>query len=162
MSTHCIQQHHGAGSDASSDGSSTQPTASHHSTDRTDSSAGGLWQRGNSEPSKDGTWDFDTAEPARTSNQPTAESTSSEAETQQSSEKQMLYIQMEFCPRTLKQVLLAGPIEEADAWQVCCAGLCCAVLCWAGLRCAGLCCAALCCAVLCCALLCCAVLCLHE
>ena len=30
----------------------------------------------------------------------------------------MLYIQMEFCPRTLKKILVAGPIEEADAWQV--------------------------------------------
>ena len=27
-------------------------------------------------------------------------------------------LQMEFCPRTLKKILVAGPIEEADAWQV--------------------------------------------
>ncbi|KAI8469455.1 MAG: hypothetical protein J3K34DRAFT_459347 [Monoraphidium minutum] len=31
---------------------------------------------------------------------------------------QMLYIQMEFCPRTLSKVLEEGPMEEADAWQV--------------------------------------------
>ena len=31
---------------------------------------------------------------------------------------QMLYIQMEFCPRTLRQVLDAGPLEDEDAWQV--------------------------------------------
>ena len=31
---------------------------------------------------------------------------------------QMLYIQMEFCPRTLKQVLAQGVIDPADAWQV--------------------------------------------
>lgn len=30
----------------------------------------------------------------------------------------MLYIQMEFCPRTLKHVLDLGCIEDADAWQV--------------------------------------------
>lgn len=30
----------------------------------------------------------------------------------------MLYIQMEFCPRTLKKTLVAGPIEEGAAWQV--------------------------------------------
>lgn len=29
-----------------------------------------------------------------------------------------MYLQMEFCPRTLKKILVAGPIEEADAWQV--------------------------------------------
>ena len=36
--------------------------------------------------------------------------------------KQVLYIQMEFCPRTLRDVLDAGPLQEADAWQVrsCC------------------------------------------
>lgn len=27
-------------------------------------------------------------------------------------------LQMEFCPRTLKKILVAGPIEECDAWQV--------------------------------------------
>ena len=26
---------------------------------------------------------------------------------------------MEFCPRTLHQVLEAGPLMEEDAWQVC-------------------------------------------
>lgn len=30
----------------------------------------------------------------------------------------MLYIQMEFCPRTLKHVLAQGAIEDEDAWQV--------------------------------------------
>ncbi len=30
--------------------------------------------------------------------------------------RQVLYIQMEFCPRTLAAVLEAGPLEEADAW----------------------------------------------
>ena len=35
----------------------------------------------------------------------------------------MLYIQMEFCPRTLKEALDAGPISEDQAWQVCC--VCC-------------------------------------
>ena len=32
--------------------------------------------------------------------------------------QQVLYIQMEFCPRTLRQVLDDGPMPEADAWQV--------------------------------------------
>ena len=32
--------------------------------------------------------------------------------------RQVLYIQMEFCPRTLRDVLDAGPLQEADAWQV--------------------------------------------
>ncbi len=31
---------------------------------------------------------------------------------------QMLYIQMEFCPRTLRQALDEGPMPEPDAWQV--------------------------------------------
>lgn len=31
---------------------------------------------------------------------------------------QILYIQMEFCPRTLAQVLEAGGLDEADAWMV--------------------------------------------
>jgi hypothetical protein len=31
---------------------------------------------------------------------------------------QMLYIQMEFCPRTLRQVLDEGSLEDEDAWQV--------------------------------------------
>lgn len=31
---------------------------------------------------------------------------------------QVLYIQMEFCPRTLSSVLEAGGLEEADAWGV--------------------------------------------
>ena len=39
-----------------------------------------------------------------------------------SQHRQVLYIQMEFCPRTLRDVLDAGPLQEADAWQVrgCC------------------------------------------
>ena len=39
-----------------------------------------------------------------------------------SQHRQVLYIQMEFCPRTLRDVLDAGPLQEADAWQV---GSCC-------------------------------------
>lgn len=31
---------------------------------------------------------------------------------------QMLYIQMEFCPRTLRQVLDEGPLDAEDCWQV--------------------------------------------
>ncbi|GIL65935.1 hypothetical protein Vafri_19563, partial [Volvox africanus] len=31
---------------------------------------------------------------------------------------QMLYIQMEFCPRTLAEVLQEGPLQEEDAWRV--------------------------------------------
>jgi len=31
---------------------------------------------------------------------------------------QMLYIQMEFCPRTLRQALDEGPMHDPDAWQV--------------------------------------------
>ena len=39
-----------------------------------------------------------------------------------SQHRQVLYIQMEFCPQTLRDVLDAGPLQEADAWQVrtCC------------------------------------------
>ena len=29
-----------------------------------------------------------------------------------------LFIQMEFCPRTLQQALQQGPLSEDDAWQV--------------------------------------------
>ena len=31
----------------------------------------------------------------------------------------MLYIQMEFCPRTLREVLDRGPLSPEDCWQVC-------------------------------------------
>ncbi len=31
---------------------------------------------------------------------------------------QMLYIQMEFCPRTLREVLDRGPLSPEDCWQV--------------------------------------------
>lgn len=31
--------------------------------------------------------------------------------------QQMLYIQMEFCPRTLRQVLDEGPLDAEDCWQ---------------------------------------------
>ena len=31
----------------------------------------------------------------------------------------MLYIQMEFCPRTLREVLDKGPLSSDDCWQVC-------------------------------------------
>lgn len=48
----------------------------------------------------------------------TGASSPSDAVAQQGSGKQMLYIQMEFCPRTLKQVLLTGPVDELEAWQV--------------------------------------------
>ena len=34
------------------------------------------------------------------------------------SSSQILYIQMEFCPRTLADVLEAGALEPADAWNV--------------------------------------------
>ena len=30
----------------------------------------------------------------------------------------MLYIQMEFCPRTLREVLDRGPLNADDSWQV--------------------------------------------
>lgn len=87
--------------------------------DRTASSNGGLWQRGNAESSQEeGTWDFDTGTSKSPSQSAAAGPPAPALHT--SSQKQMLYIQMEFCPRTLKQVLLAGPIEEADAWQVGC------------------------------------------
>ena len=36
----------------------------------------------------------------------------------QAGPQQVLYIQMEFCPRTLRSVLDSGPVEEAEAWQV--------------------------------------------
>jgi hypothetical protein len=32
--------------------------------------------------------------------------------------QQMLYIQMEFCPRTLRQVLDEGPLDSEVCWQV--------------------------------------------
>eukprot|EP00955_Chlamydomonas_euryale_P113662 366229-Chlamydomonas_euryale.AAC.15 len=32
--------------------------------------------------------------------------------------KQLLYIQMEFCSRTLQQALQAGPVTEEEAWQI--------------------------------------------
>ena len=74
---------------------------------------GGFWQRGSKaqQQSSTGTWDFETG-PERD----TGPATSSSSE--KGGDKQMLYIQMEFCPRTLKKILLAGPVEEADAWQV--------------------------------------------
>ena len=37
---------------------------------------------------------------------------------QQQQQQQMLYIQMEFCPRTLRQVLDEGPLDAEDCWQV--------------------------------------------
>ena len=133
-----------ASNDASDASSYSDGQAQHVHTDRTqlsnedlwregnaDGSAsnnGGLWQRGNAEPSQEGTWDFDTG-PSKSPSQSAAAGHPTAA-LHTSSEKQMLYIQMEFCPRTLKQALLAGPIEEADAWQVgcsCCAS-CCAML----------------------------------
>ncbi len=114
-------------------------SSSHHPSDETSSSHGGFWQREPQQgpqwdfqreprkeqpyhaqrelemqqPSATGTWDFDT-EPGQTTGHPT-DSSSSQG---QQHAKQMLYIQMEFCPRTLKKILVAGPIEEADAWQV--------------------------------------------
>ncbi len=30
----------------------------------------------------------------------------------------MLFIQMEFCPRTLREVLDRGPLNPEDSWQV--------------------------------------------
>ncbi|DBA86090.1 TPA: hypothetical protein ACH3X1_005610 [Trebouxia sp. C0004] len=124
-----------ASSDSSQDNHPRSP--SHHPSDET--SASHFWQREpqqgpqwdlNKESRKEqphhaqrelerqqqsatGTWDFDT-EPGHTTGHPTNTSSSQGQEHQ----KQMLYIQMEFCPRTLKKILVAGPIEEADAWQV--------------------------------------------
>jgi len=132
----------GAGTEeASGDSSQDNPprSPSHHPSDEASSSHGGFWQREPQQgpqwdlqggPQKErpnhaqrklerqqqsatGTWDFDT-EPGHTTGHPT-DSSSSQG---QEHEKQMLYIQMEFCPRTLKKILVAGPIEEADAWQV--------------------------------------------
>lgn len=78
---------------------------------------GGLWQKSNDteqqqQQSTTGTWDFET-NPKQEAAQP-----SSSASSQDTRDKQMLYIQMEFCPRTLKKILVAGPIEEEAAWQV--------------------------------------------
>ncbi len=132
----------GAGTEeASGDSSQDTPlrSPSQHPSDEASSSHGGFWQREPQQgsqwdlqggPQKErpyhaerrlerqqqsatGTWDFDT-EPGHTTGHPT-DSSSSQG---QEHEKQMLYIQMEFCPRTLKKILVAGPIEEADAWQV--------------------------------------------
>ncbi len=132
----------GAGTEeASGDSSQDNPprSPSHHPSDEASSSHGGFWQREpqqgpqwdlskepqkerpnpaqrrleRQQPSATGTWDFDT-EPGQTTGHPT-DSSSSQG---QEHEKRMLYIQMEFCPRTLKKILVAGPIEEADAWQV--------------------------------------------
>ena len=33
-------------------------------------------------------------------------------------QQQMLFIQMEFCPRTLREVLDRGPLNPEDSWQV--------------------------------------------
>ena len=80
------------------------------------SSDGGLWQnnsdKAQQQQSTTGTWDFETD-----SKQDAAQPSSS-ASSQGTKDKQMLYIQMEFCPRTLKKTLVAGPIEEGAAWQV--------------------------------------------
>lgn len=38
--------------------------------------------------------------------------------TKQSGPQHVLYIQMEFCPRTLRSVLDSGPVDEMEAWQV--------------------------------------------
>lgn len=132
----------GAGTEEASSNSSQGDhprSPSHYPSDETTSSHGGFGQREpqqgpqwdlQKEPQKEhpnqaqrklerqqqsatGTWDFDT-EPGHTTWHPT-DSSSSQG---QEHEKQMLYIQMEFCPRTLKKILVAGPIEEADAWQV--------------------------------------------
>ncbi len=132
----------GAGTEeVSGDSSQDNPprSPSHHPSDEPSSSHEGFWQRepqlgpqwdlqGGSQKeqpnhaerrldrqqqSATGTWDFDT-EPGQTTGQPT----DSSSRQGQEHEKQMLYIQMEFCPRTLKKILVAGPIEEADAWQV--------------------------------------------
>ena len=132
----------GAGTEeVSGDSSQDNPprSPSQHPSDEASSSHGGFWQREpqqgpqwdllkelqkerpyhaqrnveRQQQSATGTWDFDT-EPGHTTGHPT-DSSSSQG---QEHEKQMLYIQMEFCPRTLKKILVAGPIEEADAWQV--------------------------------------------
>ena len=94
---------------------------SHQPSEGTSSSNGGLWQKGpqreperqpeRQQQSATGTWGFGS-EAGDSTGQPT------ESPSGQEYEKQMLYIQMEFCPRTLKKTLVTGPIEEADAWQV--------------------------------------------
>ncbi|KAL0052345.1 hypothetical protein WJX82_000639 [Trebouxia sp. C0006] len=127
--------------EVSGDSSQDNPprSPSHHPSDEPSSSHEGFWQRepqlgpqwdlqGGSQKeqpnhaerrldrqqqSATGTWDFDT-KPGQTTGQPT----DSSSRQGQEHEKQMLYIQMEFCPRTLKKILVAGPIEEADAWQL--------------------------------------------
>lgn len=90
---------------------------SHQPSEGDSSSNGGLWQKGpqrepeRQQQSATGTWGFGS-EAGDSTGQPT------DLPSGQEYEKQMLYIQMEFCPRTLKKTLVAGPIEEADAWQV--------------------------------------------
>lgn len=77
---------------------------------------GGLWQKNidtkQQQQSTTGTWGFET-DPKQDAAQP-----SSSASSHDTKDKQMLYIQMEFCPRTLKKTLVDGPIEEGAAWQV--------------------------------------------
>ena len=93
-----------------------QPTAERPFDQSSSSEDGGFWQKrrhGKQQQSATGTWDFDTDPGEQESGQ-----ASSSASSHDRKDKQMLYIQMEFCPRTLKKILVAGPIEEADAWQV--------------------------------------------
>ena len=117
VTSHCAdEEQSGLGSSpASSTGDQSQPAAREPSANPSSSNGGGLWQRGKDRPqqSDTGTWDFDT-DPDHEAGQ------AAEPSLAPSSDKQMLYIQMEFCPRTLKKILVAGPIEEADAWQVDC------------------------------------------
>lgn len=100
-------------SQASSTGDQHHPAAEDPSANASSSNGGGFWQReiDGAQQSGTGTWDFDTG-PDHEPEQAT------ESSSAPSSDKQMLYIQMEFCPRTLKKTLVAGPIEEAGAWQV--------------------------------------------
>ena len=114
--THLLDLHTGRHSAAPSQNSSQDSqshTPSHQPSDETSVSHEGFWQRETQrqQESATGTWDFET-DPSSLTGQPTGASSGHDYD------KQMLYIQMEFCPRTLKKILVAGPIEEADAWQV--------------------------------------------
>ncbi|CAK0752569.1 hypothetical protein CVIRNUC_002156 [Coccomyxa viridis] len=84
-------------------------TSSHDDDSESTAPGAGFWQTHTSataetsrpEPSKKGT--------GRHSNRPDAEPPPG---------VQMLYIQMEFCPRTLREVLDRGPLSPEDCWQV--------------------------------------------
>ncbi|KAK9811583.1 hypothetical protein WJX72_006503 [[Myrmecia] bisecta] len=88
------------------------------------SAGGGFWQRGNGADATsdtEGTGHGELADRRARAGDLSAVSTAARGtpDTPAASEKQqMLYIQMEFCPRTLQQVLSEGPMDEASCWQV--------------------------------------------